>query len=65
MSGDPGKGPGQIGGTLEELRDGTGWGTLGEVRDGSEDSPECLERVGKTFQRTWTIPRTLPEVRDG
>ena len=43
----------------------TGWETLWEVRDGSGDPPEGLERVGGPSGRSGTDRSNLGEVRDG
>ena len=52
-------------------RSRTGWGTLGEVRDGSEDPRGGPGRVGGPLERSGMgrgtlgkVRRTLREVRD-
>ena len=43
---------------------GTYRGTLGEVRDGSEDPRKGPGRVGGPSGKSWKGPGTLPEVQD-
>ena len=47
------------------MRSGTGWGTLGEVRDGEGDPRGGPRRVGGPSGRYGMARETLGKVRDG
>ena len=57
---------------MTSRRSGTGWGILGEVRDGLGDPRACPGRIGGPSGRSGTgrgnleeVRETLGEIRDG